>query len=249
MFTHHLPEGRAGLGPGDTFSFSCHSGLSCFNACCRNKHLPLTPYDVLRLKQGLALSSDAFLQQYALYWMDPDTGFPSLCLRMEEEPERACPFVSAEGCRVYDDRPTACRLYPIGRAKARGVEGGDPPALAFLLDTPHCLGRQESKEWSVAAWEESQGLEPYLRMNDPMLDVVFHPDRKGRGPLSERQVQKVIVACYNLDVFRELVLRTGFADTAELDPGVRERVAEDDTALLGLGMAYLRKMLHGSAAG
>jgi hypothetical protein len=248
MFTQRLPAREARLGPGDTFSFSCHSGLACFNACCRNKHLPLTPYDVLRLKQGLGLSSDAFLAAHTLYWTDPETGFPSVCLRMGEAPERACPFVSAQGCRVYEDRPTACRLYPLARA-ASGRAGPAGRSFAYLLDTPGCLGRAEGRSWRVEAWMENQGLGPYIRMNDRMLDLVFHPDRTAGEPLDERQVQTVIVACYNLDVFRRFVFDTGFADAARLNEATRERVALDDTALLELGMAYLRRVLHVRDAG
>jgi hypothetical protein len=243
MFTRDLPPSEARLGPGDTFSFSCHKGLACFNTCCRNKHLPLTPYDVLRLKQGLGLSSDAFLSAHALYWTDPETGFPSICLRMGEAPDRACPFVSSEGCRVYEDRPTACRLYPLARA-AGGRDGLPGQAFGYLLETPGCLGREAGRTWGVQAWMESQGLAPYLRMNDRMLDVVFHPDRAADRPLDERQVQKVMVACYNLDVFRRFVFETGFADAAGLDEAARERVAADDAALLELGMAYLCRVLH-----
>ena len=249
MFTRHLPESESRLGPGDTFPFSCHSGLACFNSCCRNKQLLLTPYDVLRLKQGLKLSSDAFLEAHTLYWIDPETGFPSVCLRMGEEPDRACPFVSPEGCRVYDDRPTACRLYPLARAAGGPDAAPAPGAFAFLMDTPGCLGRREPRVWSVEAWMESQGLGPYLRMNDRMLEAAFHPNRRAHAPLSERQVQTVIVACYNLDVFRKFVFETSFADAAGLDEAARERVAVDDTALLELGMAYLRQVLHAGEAG
>ena len=244
MFTRHLSGDEAGLGPKDTFSFSCHSDLACFNTCCRNKYLPLTPYDVLRLKQGLGRSSDEFISVYTLYWTDPETGFPLIRLRMGEPPEQACPFVSLEGCRVYHDRPTACRLYPLGRAARRREDGGVPDPFVFLMDTPGCLGRQEDRMWSVEAWEENQGLDPYVRMNDRMLDVVFHPGRRAGRPLSEEQVRKVIVACYNLDVFRELVSNTRFIDAVKLDDAARDRVAADDTALLELGMAYLKKVLY-----
>ena len=56
--------------------FRCYPGISCFNACCRNKHLPLSPYDVLRLKRALRLDSDTFLVEYAVYALDSRSGFP-----------------------------------------------------------------------------------------------------------------------------------------------------------------------------
>ena len=41
------------LGPDDTFQFACHPGVSCFNRCCGDVNIFLSPYDVLRLKTGL----------------------------------------------------------------------------------------------------------------------------------------------------------------------------------------------------
>ena len=32
------------------FNFACHPGVSCFNQCCSDVNIFLTPYDVLRLK-------------------------------------------------------------------------------------------------------------------------------------------------------------------------------------------------------
>ena len=39
------------------FHFHCHAGLACFNQCCRTPTIVLSPYDLLRLKQALGLSS------------------------------------------------------------------------------------------------------------------------------------------------------------------------------------------------
>jgi len=37
--------------------FRCHKGISCFNACCRQADVTLAPYDILRLKRRLGLTS------------------------------------------------------------------------------------------------------------------------------------------------------------------------------------------------
>ena len=41
------------LNDSDTFMFRCHSGLECFNKCCRNLNLFLYPYDIICLKNKL----------------------------------------------------------------------------------------------------------------------------------------------------------------------------------------------------
>ncbi len=126
-FLQSLPE----IKPGERFWFACHPGVPCFNACCSDLTMPLTPYDVLRLRQGLGhapaagedpsgdtppLSSEEFFEEFATVGCYEDTGFPLLHLRMEDSPDRFCPFVTEAGCGVYANRSTACRMYPLGRA-------------------------------------------------------------------------------------------------------------------------------------
>jgi uncharacterized protein len=235
------PEKRLNLS--DTFNFSCHSGLACFNRCCRSKHLPLTPYDMLRLKTALDLHSDEFLSAYTLYMLDPDSGFPVLSLKMEDGPEKPCPFVGPRGCTVYDDRPTACRLYPLGRAAGARRGRGIFDEFYFQLDTPGCLGIKEDTAWSVGSWRENQGLTPYVEMNDRMLEIVFHPRRNRKIPLNDAQLQKLMVACYNLDLFREFVIKTPFLELYEIDEDTRTRIGHDDHALLNLAFNYLERAL------
>ena len=51
------------LTSGSPFKFSCSPGISCFTECCQDVSIVLTPYDVLRLKNCLGISSDEFLWQ------------------------------------------------------------------------------------------------------------------------------------------------------------------------------------------
>lgn len=226
----------------DTFAFSCHSGLDCFNTCCRNKHLPLTPYDVLRMRQALRLHSDQFLSQHVLYRTDPDTGFPVLSLKMNEQ-DAVCPFVTEKGCRIYEHRPMACRLYPLGRSSTISRDLQAPWEFFYLLDTPNCQGIRQNKTQQVQQWLESQGLAPYIHMNDQMLNLLFHPRRNRSKPLDQRQQQKILVASYNMDMFRDLVATPRFVETFHMDEQTSNRVAQDDTALLRLGFAYLNRTL------
>ncbi|MBW1780810.1 MAG: YkgJ family cysteine cluster protein [Deltaproteobacteria bacterium] len=242
MFLDAPPPAEKQLGLTDTFSFSCHKNLSCFNRCCRNKHLPLTPYDIVRIRKALGLHSDGFLETYAVYRSDPHSGFPVLSIKMRNE-EGLCPFVSAEGCTIYHDRPTACRLFPLGRSSGVGQSGATREAFFYLLDTPGCEGRKEKRVQSVKDWTKEQGLSHYIDMNDKMLGLLFHPKRDRSRCLDQRQQQKVMVACYNIDLFREFVFKTGFLDQYGIGTETRDMVSEDDTALLTLGFAYLDQSL------
>ena len=243
MFLESPPPPEERLKPEDTFHFSCHRELSCFNSCCRNKHLPLTPYDILRIKANLGIHSDLFLSRYVVYRPDPESGFPVLSIKMVHE-NAVCPFVTPHGCGIYHDRPTACRLYPLGRSSGIDLNGGNPEEFFSLLHITHCRGLSEEKVWTVAEWVNDQSLSPYIGMNDKMLDILFHPRRNPQTPIMKPQQQKVIVACYNLDLFREFVFETPFLKQFGVDENTALSVKTDDAALLDLGFAYLKNALY-----
>jgi len=243
MLTDRVSDHKERLHAGDTFRFSCSPGMACFNACCRNKDLVLTPYDVVRLKTACGLHSDRFLERYVLYRQDPGSGFPVLSLRMQDDPGKRCPFVAGGGCTVYRHRPTACRLYPLGRATAPALDAGGADTFFFLLDTPGCLGVGEQHAVRLQDWLEGQGLLPYLEFNNLMLKLLFHKKRDRRVPLSPGQVQKVILACYNPDAFRTFLFRSGFLKQAGVPAGRRRKLRENDEALLRFGFEFLEKVL------
>src|SRR5210317_1000027 len=97
------------------FSFGCHPKVSCFTECCRELDLILTPYDVLRLCRELLIKPADFIERYVVEELDENGVFPVLYLGMVDDGRASCPFVSRDGCRVYNGRPGACRAYPIGR--------------------------------------------------------------------------------------------------------------------------------------
>ena len=93
-----------------TFKFRCHKDIPCFTECCADLKLLLTPYDILRLKNRLDLSSDAFLEKYSKTILDNNARFPMIRLQMLDDNKKRCPFVTPDGCSVYEDRPGACRI-------------------------------------------------------------------------------------------------------------------------------------------
>jgi uncharacterized protein len=69
------------LGGDKVIQFRCHKEVKCWNACCANIDIQLTPYDILRLKNRFEMSSGEFLKQYTVpFEMDKD-GMPGVKLR------------------------------------------------------------------------------------------------------------------------------------------------------------------------
>ena len=130
----------------DSFSFECASKLDCFNVCCADVNIVLTPYDVLRMKRNLGISSEEFLAEYTFIPFDKESKLPVVLLRMSDDEKKVCPFVKSEGCSIYSDRPWACRMYPVGMAAQKDTpDGWGGEKFYFLLREDVCKGFGEDK--------------------------------------------------------------------------------------------------------
>lgn len=241
-------QGLAGrrLAPDQRFNFACGPELACFNACCRDKRLPLLPYDLLRLRRGLNLPAAAILEEYVELEIDPVSGWPALRIQLTDQ--GVCPMVSPAGCRVYAHRPTCCRVYPLARAVRPGVGGpaGGPPQEVFLLqDAPGCLGWDQPRQLSVAEWIEDQGLADYQAANNYALRLLLHPRRRGKVSLNQAQTHAFISALYNLEAFRSAVQQEGFAARWAVAPTRLAQALGSDEELLNLGVDWLAGVLFG----
>jgi Fe-S-cluster containining protein len=233
------------LDPDETFRFSCHPGVACFNACCRDLNQYLTPYDVLRLKQNLDLSSHELLKKYTERHRGPQTGLPVVSLKMYEADGYACPFVSPQGCTVYPDRPTACRTYPLGRIIRKKPTELQCRESFFLIRESHCQGFRERREWTIAEWKENQGLDPFNRMNDLMMEIVSLNNRNPRGPLGGEESDLLHMACYDTDRFRDFVFEKQLWEPMSLEEKDVAKTSQDDVALMRFGLDWVKMRLFG----
>ncbi len=243
----NVKNNKEGIRPltGGRFRFSCHKGISCFNKCCADLQLILTPYDILRIKNRLGLSSDAFLNKYMIPVTGEGSVFPMIRLRMREDDLRCCPFVSSDGCTIYDDRPGACRLYPIGRGASSGPPGGSgEQEVYFVVNEAHCLGFEQEREWTVEEWLEDQRADLYNVMNRQWMEIVTSRSPR-KGELTEDKLQMFSMTSYNLDRFRDFVLKTKFLKVFDLSEEDVAGIREDETVLLELGMKWLKFALYG----
>lgn len=229
-----------------TFKFRCHKGISCFTECCADLNLILMPYDIIRLKSRLGITSDEFIEKYTEPKLDEAYRFPVIRLLMNEDERRACPFVTKDGCSVYEDRPGACRIYPLGRA-ALSLENPKERAREkfFLVQESHCKGFLEDKEWTIEAWLSNEGLDEYNAMNDQWLRVLTSRKNIGEKHEIPRKLQMFYLASYNIDKFREFVFKGRFFDRFEVDDQTREKIASDDSALMLFAIGWLWFALFG----
>ena len=227
------------------FRFACHKNLPCFTKCCANLNLVLTPYDVLRFKNRLNLSSEEFLENYTTSYIDEAYGVPVVKLKMNNDESRRCPFVSPEGCAVYEDRPGACRLYPLGRAASKISEECPAGEYYFVVKESHCLGFIEKWEWTVQEWIINQGVDEDNEINDLFMNITAGRRAKTIKALSDQQLQMFYMACYNLDEFRRFVFETTFLDKFDIAQDVLNNIKTDNMKLMAFAFQWLKFSLFG----
>ena len=165
--------------PEGIFSFACHPGVSCFNKCCHEIDVILTPVDILKMKTALNIRSDEFLKKYTTLQTLKDTGIPLVKLLMRENSKGACIFLDgSKGCSIYQNRPQVCRSYPLGlgtldpRHEKLQTEGQSPEAR-FMIQEDMCKGHLEPKTWTLKKWMENQGTVAMEAMDGPQ-DAAYH---------------------------------------------------------------------------
>ncbi len=194
------------IGLDDAFCFACNKKVSCFNHCCRDLNQALTPYDVLRLKKHLKITAQQFLNKYAVIYAGPATGLPVVSLRFSADAEKNCPFVTPEGCKVYEARPSSCRIYPLARALQRSRVDGSLSEHYAVFREPHCRGFEQQGEQTVRQWISSQELEIYHKMNDAMMEIIAMKNQMRPGELSPEHQNLTRMAFYDLDGLKEKAL-------------------------------------------
>jgi len=242
-----FPEGMEPLG-NNPFHFRCGPDVACYMSCCRKLDLILYPYDIIRLKNRLAISSEEFMRRYTRLGPSGHPFFPAVMLKMSENEEQTCPFLGPAGCNVYEDRPTACRTYPLERAVDRSPTKGRPHEYYFVTHHSYCLGHRERKEWQVKTWLRDQKLLQYNAVNDlwAEIDTLFSQNPwQGEGAGGPRQ-QMAFMVCYNIDGFRSFAEENNLFEQFRLTSSQRRILAQDDEALLKFGFEWLKYVLTGT---
>lgn len=230
----------------DTIRFRCHKDVGCFNECCRNINITLTPYDLLRLKQRLGLSSSELLNQYTVPFELDAHGTPGVKLKPVNG-GTACQFMGDEGCSVYEDRPTSCRYYPLGLLSLR-KKGKSTDEQGFaLVKEQHCLGHNEDRTLTIKEYREEQGVEEYDELTRDWRQLILK--KKSAGPTigkpPELSLQLFFMASYNVDQFQQFVTSEQFLATYILESDLVDKLKSDQLEVIKFGARFLKQILFG----
>jgi Fe-S-cluster containining protein len=231
------------------FTFHCQAGLPCFNQCCQTPTVILSPYDLLRLKQGLGITSTALRERYTRQEIEPKSNLPLVFIDAYRSAEGGCPFLGAQGCTVYAYRPAACRLFPLTMGSRLTPAGVEDHYFCRTLD--YCRGFEAEEEWTVASWMANQGFTEYNEARREWLEILLKA-----GALEELTVDALVqdlfaILAYDLDRFRRLVFDPVFLEAYEaydLKAEDLEDLRTDDLALLKFSYRFLPKLLSPQGA-
>jgi Fe-S-cluster containining protein len=233
---------QASLGLDSSFTFQCQAGLPCFNQCCRTPTIVLSPYDILRLKQALGITSQELLQRYTRQEIEPESNLPLVLVDPCRSAAGGCPFLGAQGCLVYAHRPAACRLFPItmgSRLTAAGVVD-----YYFRRNLDYCRGFDTEVQWTIKSWMANQGFGEYDRWRRAWIETLLQAGRQEPGEIDALVQDLFATLAYDLDKFRRLVGEPAFLQAYGVDAEESPSLQSDDLALLRLSNRLLPTLLR-----
>ncbi len=236
---------RKKVGMEDPFHFACNPNVPCFTRCCADINILLTPQDVLRMARHIGISTTEFLEKYTLTPITKDLHLPVALLKMGDDEGKHCQFLGEQGCTVYDARPWACRMYPLGMAIPPARAGHEPQPIYFVFEDDFCEGHKELQSWTPRTWMENQGIMAREPLEEGFRQIVSHPWFIGGRQLDPRRIEMFHMACYDLDRFRRFVFESTFLQRFDLADDFVEKLREDDEALLLFAYRWLRMALFG----
>lgn len=226
-------QGAPNLTENSPFNFACHDALPCFTQCCKDVNIYLTPYDTLRLRQALRIGSSEFLGKYTRSFLSKVGNIPVVQLLMDPQ-TLCCPFVAEEGCRVYENRPWACRMFPLDLSSTDAQ-------FRLIAGKERCKGLSERSKGTVRDWLQCQGGLEYAEMDTEFQSVVPKGFKPG-APMNEG-LGRVLFIAYDLDRFAELLKDGRFLTFHEVDNETVSLVGEDMKELLRLAFRYIRAQM------
>jgi Fe-S-cluster containining protein len=243
---HQSPVLPTQLSGDAVIRFRCHKGIDCFNACCKNIDIMLTPYDIIRLKSRLGISSTEFLHRYTVPFEFGKDSVAGVKFKPVDG-GTACQFMTEEGCSVYEDRPTACRYYPVGLLSTRRQDENFDRASYALVKEDHCHGHLEDRSLTIDEYRKEQGLEEYDEQGRLWRQQILKVKSAGPyiGKMSLTSRKFFFMASYDLDRFREFVRSEGFQSTYDVDPDTLHRLLDDDLELMRFGDRMVRQIMYG----
>jgi Fe-S-cluster containining protein len=193
----------------------------------------------------LKIDSNEFINRYAVIPFNKQQKIPVAILKLNDDKEKTCQFVGKDGCTVYEDRPWACRMYPVGMASPEDKKYSVKEEFYFLMQEEVCKGLNEKREITVQEWIQEQGIEEYNKIGELFKEITMHPALLDGLELEPNQIEMYYLVNYNIDKFRRFVFESSFLEKFDVEASTVEKIEKDDVELLKFGYKWLRFTLFG----
>ncbi|GAB4347193.1 MAG: hypothetical protein Kow0099_29060 [Candidatus Abyssubacteria bacterium] len=205
-------------GTSSSFRFQCKA---C-GRCCGEFRIALSPYDIIRLRRASGLTTTELRKQGFIHITRESFkkvfGFVPLSEMLEafgvprndsvplatlgfhpaSNARAECHFLTPESegrrlCGIYKDRPTMCRLHPLGFVTVAGRR-------RWFFRQPFCEAA-EAPPHTVVEWIRTSRLAPFLRANARYLrwmrDLLAESEHLASIP--EHHWQSLAIILYDFD--------------------------------------------------
>jgi uncharacterized protein len=158
-----------------------------------------------------------------------------------------CQFMQPEGCGIYEDRPTACRYYPVALLSMRKQDEYVDRDSYAIVKEDHCKGHEVNRTLTISEYRKEQGLEDYDELARGWRQLILKKKSSGAaiGKPSLKSRQLFFMACYDIDTFRDFVSSDAFNRMFQLGADEREMVLNDDVELMLFAFRFLKQVLFG----
>lgn len=159
----------------DLLHLSCGIYGCTSNCCTKSAPVILNPYEIALMCRDSKMSYEDLLD---IVETDRARGFPLVMLPRDP----ACHFWTGRGCRIYQARPLACRLFPLGRVFDNGRSYIVQPQLNV------CSGLATSPTKTVADYLREQDTSISIQMADRWIEFVNEIELQ---PLPDKPVTSI----------------------------------------------------------
>jgi hypothetical protein len=179
------------------------------------------------------MSSGALIEKHTRYFLAKEVNIPVVQLAMDPG-SLYCKLVTPNGCRVYQDRPWACRMYPLDLAGRSGE-------YSFVTGSERCLGLMEPRQWTLDEWLQNQEVKSYVDMENVFQAIV--PPAYAPALRMYPGLGKLLFLAYDLDRFTKLLDDEAIRAFYEVNEEAVEQARQDDEQMLLLAFQYIRSQM------
>jgi len=165
-----------------SFKFTCKACGQCCHNRTEGQTIIVSPYDMFRIIKNANPEDPAvFIKKHFDFYVGHTSGLLIASLKTKDlfSGDNICTFLKKRDgslkCSIHDHKPSACRLFPLGRMIAK-----EEDVIYFLQKDIHCnigIKEEEKDEHTLREWipdieETEEAFFEFCNMTDRLESVI-----------------------------------------------------------------------------